>query len=139
MKKWFEKGGIYFEESEEIWKKEFFLFGLCLSKCIFSTELVTLPIIVTGRVISLEEKVIKTVENDLKETRLTNDFLKNIFIFGKADKKPFLYKIEKGITKTFRINAKDINELFYILDGKKYKLEKYSDIKSILKNNIISQ
>lgn len=110
-------------------KKAIFLLLLCFSKYIFSTELVTLPIIVTGRVISLEEKVIKTVENDLKEIRLTNDFLKDLFIFGKADEKPFLYKIKTGITKTFRVNAKVINELHYIVDGKKHKLEKYSDIK----------
>lgn len=111
-------------------KKRVFLFALCLGKCIFSTEIMTLPRIVTGKVISLEEKVITTLEKDLKEIKLTNNFLKNLFIFGKADEKPFLYKIENGITKVFRIKAKVVNELFYILDGKKYKLEKYSDIKN---------
>ena len=110
-------------------KKVVFLFALYFSKCIFSAEIVTLPITVTGRVISLEEKVVTAVEKDLKEIRLTNDFFKDLFIFGKADTKPFLYKIEGGMTKTFRINAKTINELFYILDGKKYKLKKYSDLK----------
>lgn len=110
-------------------KKRVFLFALCFSKFVFSTEVVTLPIIVTGKVISLEEKVITVVEKDLKEIRLTNNFLKDLFIFGKADEKPFLYKIKSGITKTFRVNAKVINELHYIVDGKKRKLEKYSDIK----------
>lgn len=110
-------------------KKELFLFVLCLSKCIFSTEIVTLPITVTGRIISLEEKVVTVVEKDLKEIRLTNDFLDDLFIFGKADTKPFLYKIKSGMTRTFKVEAKAINELFYIVDGKKYKLEKYSDIK----------
>ncbi|MGL4934609.1 MAG: hypothetical protein ACRC51_03970 [Cetobacterium sp.] len=109
-------------------KKKFFLFGLCLSKSIFSTEVVTLPITVTGRVISLDEKVVTTPEDNLKEIRLTNKFSKDLFILGKADDKLFLYKIESGITETFKVIAKDINELFYVIDGKKYKLEKYSDI-----------
>ncbi|MGL5202088.1 hypothetical protein [Cetobacterium sp.] len=110
-------------------KKRVFLFVLVFSKYIFSTEIVTLPITVSGRVISLEEKVVTIVEEDLKEIRLTNSFLKDLFIYGKADAKPFLYKIKSGRTKTFRINAKVINELHYIVDGKKHKLEKYSDIK----------
>ena len=111
-------------------KEKIFLFMLFFSKCIFSVEILTLPITVTGKIVSLEEKVITVIEKDLKEIKLTNIFMKDLFIFGKADTKPFLYKIESGMTKTFRINAKVISELFYILDGKKYKLEKYLDIKN---------
>lgn len=111
--------------------KKIFLFTLFLSKAIFSTEIFTLPITITGKIISKEESVINNIEQDLKEIRLVNNFLKDIFILGKADAKLFLYKIESGAGKTFKINAKVINELFYILDGKKYKLEKYSDLNNL--------
>lgn len=111
-------------------RKGMILLVLCLSKFICLAEVVILPITVTGRVISLDEKVVSVMEDDLKEIRLTNRFSKKIYIFGKADTKPFLYKIESGITKTFRVNAKTITELYYVRDGEKYKLEKYSDIKN---------
>lgn len=117
-------------------KKTIFLFALYFSRCIFSVEVATVPMTVSVNVLPLEEKVVSVIEKDFKEIKLTNIFLKDIFILGKADTRPFLYKIESGITKTFRINAKIIDELFYILDGKKYKLVKYSDIKNIeIKNN----
>lgn len=109
-------------------KKRFF-FALYFSKCIFSAEIATLPISVIGKVISLEESVVTSLEKNLKEIKLTNNFSSDLFIFGKADSKPFLYKIKKGVTKTYRIEAKIINELFYILNGKKYILKKYSALK----------
>lgn len=107
-----------------------FLFALCLSKYIFSANMGSLPISVRGRVISTEAKVITVVKDSLKEIKLTNNFFYDLFIFGRIDKKPFLYKIEKDTTKVFRIQGDEIEDLSYILKGKKYKLEKYSDIKN---------
>lgn len=107
-----------------------FLFVLSLSKCIFSADIGSLPVVVKGSVISSEAKVITIVKESLKEIKLINNFSDDLFIFGRADKKPFLYKIEKGITKVFRIKGDDIKELSYILNGKKYKLEKYSDMRN---------
>lgn len=110
-------------------KKSIFLFAFYLSKCIFSAEIATLPISVTGNVIPLEENVITSLEKNLKEIKLTNAFSNDLFIFGKADRLPFLYKIKKNETKLYRIEAKVVNDLFYILNGKKHLLKTYSDIK----------
>lgn len=112
-------------------KKSIFLFIFYFSKVIFSAEITTLPVSVMGKVISLEENVVTSLEKNLKEIKLTNNFSSDLFIFGKADTIPFLYKIRKNETKLYRIEAKVINSLFYILNGNIYMLKTYSDIKKI--------
>lgn len=109
-------------------KKLLLIFTLCLNNILLA-ETGVLPLIIRGRLISPEEKVIKTLSNQVKEINLTNTLQKEIIILGRTETKPFAYEIKKGMAKTYRIEAKEITELFYILDGKKYKLEKYSDIK----------
>lgn len=112
-------------------KKILLIFVLC-SNNIFSAEVHSLSIVIRGRLISakelIKEKVVKDLNGQVKEMKLFNSFQKELIILGRTEIKPFAYKIEKGVTKTYKVEAKEITELYYILDGKKHKLEKYSDL-----------
>lgn len=98
------------------------------SSQIFSNEVVVLSIEVRGRVISKEEKIVKELEKGLQEIRLTNCKPKDIYVYGKANKKPFLYKITSGVSRVYKVKAEKIDELYYMYEGKRRKLEKYSDL-----------
>lgn len=107
-------------------KSCFFIF--LINNLIFSSEITSLPIVVTGRIISIKTSVINEIEKGLHQIQLTNNFNSDIFIFGKIDNYPFLYKIKKNSTKNYRLKGDKITELFYILNNNKYELKTYADI-----------
>lgn len=109
-------------------KKNIILIFIFLNILIFAEEVAYLPIIVRGTVIPKTTKVISTINHNLQEIKLTNPFSKDIYIIGNGDKKPFLYKIKAGEEKNYRIKCKNIENLSYILDYKKFKLNTYEDI-----------
>lgn len=109
---------------------KFILFVLFFSKFFFinaNTDLVILPIIVTGRVISEKEEVLKEIEKNLYQIDLTNSFNEDIFIFGKSKKKFFLYKIKKNNRRIFKIISEEKFDLYYILNNKTYKFKTYEE------------
>lgn len=82
----------------------------------------------TGRVVERKEEVITKIEKGLYEIEVTNTKSKDIYIYGKTERAPFIYKVASGITKIHKVKANRIIELYYIYENKRFKLNKYIDI-----------
>lgn len=108
--------------------KKLYLLWICFNYYSYSNQIVSLPIIVTGRVVERKEEVITEIEKGLYEIEVTNTKSKDIYIYGKTEKAPFIYKVASGITKIHKVKANRIIELYYIYENKKFKLNKYTDV-----------
>lgn len=107
--------------------KKLYLLWICFNYYSYSNQIVSLPIIVTGRIVERKEEVITEIEKGFYEIKVTNTKSKDIYVYDKTEKAPFIYKIASGITKIRKVKANRIIELYYIYENKKFKLNRYTD------------